>query len=336
MINTSLREKMTDCIRRKRGSIMAEKNALVIGSISEKTREELLAIPGYAFSFCQDQRTLTDEDLADVDVMVGMIMPDIIRRAPKVSWVQLFSAGADGYTSLPEDILVSNAYGAYGASIAEHMLACTLMAMKRFPEYMEAQKAHRWELLHEVTRIEGANVISVGMGSIGSQYLKRCAALGARCFGVCRTEKEAPDFVEKMATPDTMDELLAEADVVALSLPGTPETKGMFDLAQLRKIKKGAIILNAGRGTAMVTDDLVTLMNEGHFRAACLDVMDPEPLPEDHPLWDTPNVFITPHISGGFRASVNYERVMDVVKENLIRMSEGREVIHAVNRNLGY
>lgn len=133
-----------------------------------------------------------------------------------------------------------------------------------------------------------------------------------------------------------MDELLPFMDVVALSLPGTDEVKDMFDERRLRLMKKNAILLNTGRGNSVVTEDLIKVMNEGHLKAACLDVMDPEPLPKDHPLWTTQRVYITPHISGGYRAGVNYERVNEIVLKNLTLVLEGNSPVHIVDRKLGY
>lgn len=133
-----------------------------------------------------------------------------------------------------------------------------------------------------------------------------------------------------------MDELLPEMDVVALSLPGTDAVKGMFDERRLRLMKKTAILVNAGRGNSVVTEDLLKVMEEGHLRAACLDVMDPEPLPPSHPLWTAPRVYLTPHISGGYRAGVNYERVADVVIRNLTLVLAGNDPVHIVDKNLGY
>ncbi|MDO5122928.1 MAG: NAD(P)-dependent oxidoreductase, partial [Erysipelotrichaceae bacterium] len=104
----------------------------------------------------------------------------------------------------------------------------------------------------------------------------------------------------------------------------------------LRLLKKDAVLLNVGRGNSVITDDLIKVMNEGHLKAACLDVMDPEPLPKGHPLWTTPRVYITPHISGGYRAGVNYERVIDTVINNLTLYLEGKPPVHIVDRTLGY
>ena len=125
-------------------------------------------------------------------------------------------------------------------------------------------------------------------------------------------------------------------DVVALSLPGTAAVEGMFDERRLRLMKPSAILVNAGRGNSVVTEDLIRVMNDGHLKAACLDVMDPEPLPADHPLWTTPRVYITPHISGGYRAGVNYDRVIDAAIKNLTLVLEGKPPVHIVDRKLGY
>jgi phosphoglycerate dehydrogenase-like enzyme len=210
------------------------------------------------------------------------------------------------------------------------------MAMKRMPEYLKMQERQGWELLTDVVRFEGCRVLSVGMGAIGTSYLRKAHALGGVCFGVRRTVHDKPDFVEELVNPDGIDRLLPSMDVVALSLPGTDEVAGMFDERRLRLMKSDAIILNAGRGNAIVTDDLIRVMNEGHLRAACLDVMDPEPLPKDHPLWTTPRVYITPHISGGYRAGLNYSRVIDTAIRNLTLVLNGEPPIHTVDRRLGY
>jgi phosphoglycerate dehydrogenase-like enzyme len=216
------------------------------------------------------------------------------------------------------------------------MLTTTLMAVKRMPEYLDNQHLQKWELLNDIYMFEGLKVLSVGMGAIGTSYARKANALGATCYGVRRTIHDKPDFVEKLVTPEGMDELLPEMDIVALSMPGTDEVKGMFDERRLRLMKKTAIIANVGRGNSIVTEDLIKVMNEGHLKAACLDVMVPEPLPKDHPLWTTPRVYLTPHISGGYRAGVNYESVTNTVIKNLTLVLNGEPPIHIVNRELGY
>ena len=309
---------------------------IVLRHHTEESKRRFMAVPGCRVIFAEHFEDIRQEDLADTQILVGGVTPELAAKMPRLRFVQLFSAGANGYSWLPETVTLSNAYGAYGDSIAEHMLATTLMAMKRLPEYLKMQDRQGWELLRGIDRFEGSRILSVGMGAIGTAYARRAAALGAECFGVRRTIHDRPDFIRQLTTVEGMDALLPEMDVVALSLPGTDETRGMFDERRLRLMKKTAILVNTGRGNAVVTEDLIRVMNDGWLKAACLDVMDPEPLPEGHPLWTTPRVYITPHISGGYRAGVNYDRVIDTAIRNLTLVLEGKEPLHIVDRKLGY
>ncbi|NLD83085.1 MAG: D-2-hydroxyacid dehydrogenase [Clostridiales bacterium] len=309
---------------------------IVAGAHSEESVRRFRQLPNCSVVFVQDLEQIRPEDCRDAEILVGFITRELIKKMPRLRFVQLYSAGANGYGWLPPEITLANAYGAYGDSMAEHMLATTFMAMKRMPEYLEMQRRQGWELLDDVIRIEGARVLSVGMGAIGTAYTKKMAALGAVCYGVRRTLHDQPDFVRQLVTPEGMDALLPDMDVVALSLPGTEAVNGLFDERRLRLMKKSAILLNVGRGNAVVTEALMRVMNEGHLRAACLDVMDPEPLPRDHPLWTTPRVYLTPHISGGYRAGINYPRVVDVVIRNLSLILQGKPPLHVVDRELGY
>ena len=308
---------------------------IISGSHTEKTIERFKKLNADAV-FVPSLADADPKDLAEAEIVAGGVNPQLLEKMPKLRFVQLFSAGANSYGWLPEQIILANAYGAYGESIAEHMLTTTLMAMKRMPEYLDMQKEQGWNLLKDIDRFAGSNILSVGMGAIGTSYLKKADALGAICYGVRRSVHDKPEFVKRLVTVNEMDELLPEMDVVALSLPGTAEVKGMFDERRLRLMKKSAILLNTGRGNSIVTEDLIKVMNEGHLKAACLDVMDPEPLPKDHLLWTTSRVYITPHISGGYRAGVNYESVTDVVYRNIELVLSGEPPVHTVDRKLGY
>ena len=309
---------------------------IVTGKHTDGTRQRFLDLPDSTIVFAENMEEIRPEDLEDAEIFVGFIRPETAAKMPRLKFVQLYSAGANGFDFLPENVILANAYGAYGDSIAEHMLTTTLMAMKRMPEYLKMQDRKGWELLNDIDRFEGSKILSVGMGAIGTSYLQKAAALKAECYGVRRTVHDQPDFVQKLVTPAEMDELLPDMDVVALSLPGTSEVEGMFDERRLRLMKKTAIIVNVGRGNSIVTEDLIRVLESGHLKAACLDVMDPEPLPQDHPLWSAPRVYITPHISGGYRAGVNYERVVDRAIDNVGRVLKGEPPVHIVDRKLGY
>lgn len=309
---------------------------IVAGAHSEESIRRFRALPGCRVTVAEDPRTISPEELGEAEIFVGLPYPELVERMPRLRFVQLYSAGANGYGWLPRHITLANAYGAYGESIAEHMLTTTLMAMKRMPEYLRMQEGQEWRLLNDIRRFSGSKVLSVGMGAIGTTYLRKAAALGAECWGVRRRVHDKPDFVRELVTPEGMDALLPEMDVVALSLPGTAEVEGMFDERRLRLMKDTAILLNVGRGGSVVTEDLLRVMGEGHLRAACLDVMDPEPLPKGHPLWTAPRVYITPHISGGYRAGVNYQPVTEAVLRNLELVIQGKPPVHVVDRELGY
>lgn len=309
---------------------------IVTTTHSDETIQKFRSLPDAEVIFAPKPEDIKPDDLADAEIFVGSLKPDMAAGMPKLRYVQLYSAGANNYMWLPDHIILANAYGAYGDVIAEHMLTTTLMALKRMPEYLDMQHDQDWTLLKDIGRIGNAKVLSVGMGAIGTAYLRMTNALGAECYGVRRTVHDQPEFVKTLVAQENMDDLLPEMDIVALSLPGTPEVAGMFDEKKLRMMKKKAVLLNVGRGNSIVTDDLIKVMNEGHLKAACLDVMDPEPLPKGHPLWTTPRVYITPHISGGYRAGVNYERVIDTVINNLTLYLEGKPPVHIVDRTLGY
>ena len=309
---------------------------IVSGEHTEEIRNRFLALPDAKIVFVRNDSEIREEDCEDAEIFVGFINKDLAAKMPKLRYVQIYSAGANTYGWLPEHIKLANAYGAYGEAIGEHMIATTLMAMKRMKEYMHMQDERKWGLLLEVMRFKGSKILSVGMGAIGTAYLSKAHALGAECYGVRRTIHDKPDFVKKLVTVEEMDELLPEMDVVALSLPGTEDVKDLFDERRLRLMKESAIILNVGRGNAIKTDDLIEVMRDGHLRAACLDVMDPEPLPKDHPLWTAERVYIPPHVSGGFRAGINYGSVMDIVLKNMERILRGKEAVHVVDRKLGY
>ena len=313
------------------------KNVLVLEPHTDEVKAQFQAIDGYRFFFYDKASDVPDDVLSDIHVMIGPVTRELASKAPHLEWVQLYSAGANNMLWLPENVMITNAYGAYGPAISEFLAAGVLMMSKQFPEYIANQRAHEWKRVPGVHMAEEYTVVSIGTGAIGSRFLERMHGMGATCYGVCRTVKtEWPDYIEALYTPETMTEILPKADVVALCLPGTSATAGMFDEKMLRTIKKGAILLNIGRGTAIVTDDLIKLQNEGYFAGVLLDVTDPEPLPPDHPLWDAPGVVITPHISGGFRSPVNYPLVMNVAFTNLKRVAAGEPVLHEVDRTTQY
>ena len=176
----------------------------------------------------------------------------------------------------------------------------------------------------------------LGLGDIGGEFAKRAKALGARVIGVRRTGTDKPDFVDELIHTDKLDEYLPQADCVAITLPGTTATKGMFDAERMAKMKDGAILLNVGRGMIVDTDALCAALENGKLAGAGVDVTDPEPLPTDHPLWKMENAVITPHISGGYHLQETHDRIVRIMAENLKRFLAGEPLRNVIDFSTGY
>lgn len=309
---------------------------LVTLPVKQRHIDELrAACPEADFRFVPSKE-LKEADVADIDVSIGNIPHAFVPKAKRIKLLQLGSAGTDGYPELMrEGALLANSSGAYGLAISEHMLACLLAIKKKLFVYRDNQMQNTWRDEGPVTGIEGACVLSVGMGDIGGDFIRKCKALGAYTVGIRRTPRNKPDYVDEIHTLSELDELLQRADVVALSFPSGEASNGLMDERRLRLMKPGAVLINVGRGSAVVTDDLVKVCAEGRISAA-LDVTDPEPLPSDHPLWNTPNVFITPHISGFFHMEQTLDRIVNICAENLRRFAECEPILNLVDGSTGY
>ena len=287
----------------------------------------------------KESRSLTEEDVADVDIILGNPPPHLLKHAKKLQWLQIMSAGTDGYTApgvLPEGVLFTNATGAFGLAIAEHMLGALLFIMKKFGSYADWMKTHTWGDRGSVTSIYGSTSLIIGFGDLGSELGIRLHALGSRVIGVRRTVQEKPDWLDGLYTMDAIDELLPKADIVALSVPSTKETYHLIDERRLNLMKDTAYLLNSGRGTAIDPKALEKALREGRIGGAAIDVTEPEPLPADDPLWDAPNLFITPHVSGGRHLNETTVRLYGILEENLKHFSKGEELKNIVDLKTGY
>lgn len=302
-------------------------------------REKLqAAAPEMTFVWAEDG-PVPDSAWQQAVIILGNPTPQQIAASPNLRWVQLGSAGADAYCRpgvLPETVQLTNATGSYGHAISEYMVGVTLMLMKKLHLYRDYQLQGQWQDAGPVRSVSTAKVLVVGMGDIGGQYAQRMSALGAQVTGITRTTRAKPAYAQKMATLKELDQLLPDFDVVALSLPNSPETAGLMDARRLGLMKKNAILLNVGRGSAVDTEALCEALENGRLGGAGLDVTDPEPLPAGHRLWQIPNAFITPHTSGGYHMRETYETVMEICLENMRAYLAGRPLGHQVDRQTGY
>ena len=279
----------------------------------------------------------TDEQLADCEILFGNVKADIISKMPKLKWVHTQTAGVEIYLNPPlsKDIMLTNSSGAYGITIAEHMLLFTLMLLRNSGVSFSQQREHIWKN-YTSRNLYNLKVTVVGMGDIGGRYALLCHTMGATVSGVVRNPRNnKPQYIDKLFTADNIDEAIKDADVVALALPGTGETAGILSRERLAVMKKGALIINAGRGSAIDQDALISSLQSGHTGGAALDVTTPEPLPAGSPLWDMPNVIITPHISNGGHDNIT-RFVIDVFLRNLADFLNGRPFERIVDRDAGY
>ena len=275
-----------------------------------------------------DGPEITPRLLAQADVIIGNIEPSRLSDTRHLKLLQLNSAGYDAYAApgtVPAGTQLANARGAYGQAVSEHMLASTLALMKHLPGYVRAQQTHAWTDLGPVTSLAGAQVLVLGTGDIGSHYAQLAHALGARVTGIRRHARGAdeplPAGFTDMCGIDELYDQLPQADVVAACLPSTPATRGLADARFFAACKTDALFVNAGRGDLVDYDALATALHLGPLAGATLDVTAPEPLPAESPLWDIPNLLITPHISGGFHLPATLDRIVDITADNLRRLS---------------
>jgi phosphoglycerate dehydrogenase-like enzyme len=279
---------------------------------------------------------------ATADAVIGYCDESLLAAGPGIRWLQLPYAGAERCVSIPavaeRDVLVTNAQRVYGPEIAEHVLAMMLSLTRGLHHYAGAQARGRWErdLVPEekLWELEGKTLLVVGLGGIGTEVARLGHAMGMRVTATRNSSRSGPDFVAYVGLADELDKLAAEAHVVVNATPLTPATRGLFDAAFFATMKDDAYFINVGRGGSVVTDDLVAALENGTIAGAGLDVTDPEPLPEGHPLWSAPNVIITPHISAG--SDLRSARLWRVMAENLRRYTAGEPMLSVVDVSRGY
>ncbi len=276
---------------------------------------------------------LSEDQLARVEIIYGNPGPDLVRRMPNLRLLQLQSAGADGYCDRSiyarGDIRLCNGSGIYGPPIAEHALAGFLAMNRGLHVYRDQQHAGIWKSHMTDVDFFSSTVAIVGLGDIGGKLAAMCKALGAHVLGFRRTAGAPVEGVDELFTLASLSIVLPRADFIALCLPGTPQTTGVITRDLLFSLKKTAILISVGRGSAIDQDALVDALREGALAGAMLDVSTPEPPPADHPLWTLPGAWLTSHSSG--RSPTNGDRSFAIFLENLNRLFDGRPAVRVVD-----
>jgi phosphoglycerate dehydrogenase-like enzyme len=252
---------------------------------------------------------------------MGPVDPELFRRLPNLKVVQTLTAGVDHIRGvLPEGVLLCNGRGIHDTSTAELALTLILASLRGIPEFVRAQDDARWRPEPKES-LADKRVLIVGFGQIGAAIEDRVAPFEAEVVRVARGSRPGVHAIGEL--PD----LLPAADVVVLVVPGTEETRHLVDVEFLDRMKPGALLVNVARGSVVDHDALATALHDGRVRAA-LDVTDPEPLPDGHPLWTAPNLVVTPHVGGA--SSAMWPRAYRVVREQLERYAAGEDLANQV------
>ena len=261
------------------------------------------------------------------DVLIASYPPErALAYAPHIDGlrvIQVFSAGVDAILGrIPPGVTLCDAAGVHDVAVAEWVVMVILASQRRLPEHLEAQRAARWRDEHLTgSDLVGATVVILGAGSIGAAVEARLAPFGATVVRVARRPRPG---VRTMAD---LPAILPTADVVVCLLPLTAETRGIVDATMLAAMPRGALFVNASRGAVVGTAALTAEVLAGRLRAA-LDVTDPEPLPDGHPLWTAPGVIVTPHVASDVHAEE--ERAWRLVFEQVARYARGEPLINVV------
>jgi phosphoglycerate dehydrogenase-like enzyme len=266
---------------------------------------------------------------------------DLSQVVPKLRWVQASMAGAGEVAKnaglVETDIVVTTASGVYSGPLAEFVVMAMLQHAKGL-ERLRRDKAERaWRPAY-VDTLEGKTLCIVGIGNIGRAIAGRARPFGMRILGVKRTvhdEDPARNHADALYGTDRLHEALAEADYVAVTLPGTPETHHLVDEEAIRSMQKGAYFVNVGRGAAVDERGLVEALREGHLSGAALDVFEVEPLPRESPLWELDNVIISPHSTDNLPGLTNRLQT-DLFCDNLRRYLDGEPLINVLDKKLLY
>lgn len=269
----------------------------------------------------------------------------LLTSMPHLRWCHSASAGVGDFIKSgvfgSGNVMLTNSSGAYGRAISEHIIMVTLMLMRRMPEYLEITGRHEWGEHLAIRSLEEGTVAIIGTGDIGRNAAKRYKALGVRkVIGFSRSGRKQ-DFFDEVFRIDEFDKamrsgLSEQLDVLLLCVPGTPESEGLLSADRIALLSEKTFVINVGRGVVIDQDALMDALNEGRIAGAALDVMYPEPLPADHPLWKTRNCIITPHTSGDMALEYTVDITVDIFCDNLRRYVRGAELTHLVDINAGY
>ena len=295
---------------------------------------------GFAVDYYPDGH-VPAELAGQYEVLYGMPDRAALRTFTSLKWFCGNFAGVDAYLDdalYPSpDVILTNSSGAYGVTIAEHLIMVTLMLLRHASAYVLEAAAHRWGPVLPMRSIMGSTITVVGTGDIGTEFARRAKAMGAKSIrGVRRTMKPADPAFDSVHTHDQLESLLPDTDLLVLALPSTPDTIGFLSRRRIALLPKTAFVINVGRGSAIDQPALVDALNAGQLAGAALDVFVQEPIPDGDPIWDAKNLLLTPHVSGQLSLGYTRDKNVALFCEDLENYAAGRPLARYVDRKIGY
>jgi len=315
---------------------------IVLGSRPQDSRIEQFrsAYPDVEFVAAGSPQDVISA-VADADAYFGNPSREVFLAAKKLRWIQAPSAGIEFVHQIPElvasDVVLTNARGAHATTIAEHTFAMLLTLTRGLRFFDHAKGCHTWlrgDGYRQVEGLAGKTIGIVGYGNIGRAIGKRAHAFEMTVKAVDAQPVTGDGYASSVQQLDGLNGMIRESDVLAVAVPITPETRGMIGEEQIRLLKPGSYLVAVSRGGIVDEPALIRALKDGHLAGAGLDVTEVEPLPSDNPLWDAPNLIITPHISGG--SQLTTELMWTIFFENVGHFVKGEPLRNVTDKKLGY
>ncbi len=299
--------------------------------------------PAHSFLHAQDDAAALGMIGGAEVAFSGQLRPEHLAAAPRLRWIHSPAAGVGSMLCpalIDSPVVLTNSRGLSADTIAEHVIAVTLALFRNLHTAVRYQARRQWaqDIIGAPPAnrmLSGAAVLVVGLGSIGGAVARRLHALGARVSGIRRrATTPAPEGVTRVEPRERLHEMLHEADVVVIAAPQTKDTRGLMGRAELEAMRRDGVLVNVSRGKLVDEEALIAALRAGAIGGAALDVFTHEPLAADSPLWDMPNVLITPHTSG-FRSD-HWDAATALFADNLRRFERGAPLLNVVDKHAGY
>jgi phosphoglycerate dehydrogenase-like enzyme len=263
-------------------------------------------------------------------------VPRLLAEAPSLRWFHMRWAGVPPRLAemlAERDVILTSGSGAFGAAVAEYVVAAILGFYKRVGEMRERQARHEWWDAARLEELGGRTVGIIGLGDLGRSTARRLRAFDVRLLGLSRGGQPTAE-VDGVYTPTSIAEFLRQLDVLVIAAPLTDETRGLIGSDNLAAMPKGALLVNVGRGPIVNEHALIEGLRSGQLGGAALEVFDSEPLDKDSPLWDMPNVSINPHVADNTDGSDR--RATALFLDNLARFTRGERLRNVIDPAVGY